>query len=208
MRLHCLYPGAGCNEDAKAVARIRQAASQSASPGSGSDQSHGTRSATPTRIRKKLFLYVAWSKSTATCTHFGIYMMKQRICLWRPLHPSIGNILQPDSTFRVKVIFPWWHHGSVTKILGGVLRPIPAPWSVGLIVWGMTSNLTQGLRGGANECWFENWPPTLIVEFWAGAEEVKKDQVWHSPDLLVRWAANSSPLVKPELVVEYNWGNR
>jgi len=51
--------GAGCNEDAKAVACIRQAASQSASPGSGSDQSRGTRSATPTRIRKKLFLYVA-----------------------------------------------------------------------------------------------------------------------------------------------------
>lgn len=29
---------------------------------------------------------------------------------------------------------------------------------------------------------------------------MKKDQVWHSQDLLVRWAANSSPLVKPELV--------
>lgn len=52
------FPGlGGRSEDAKAVAHIRKAATQSVRSGPSASESRGVKTSSFTRIRKKLFIY-------------------------------------------------------------------------------------------------------------------------------------------------------
>ena len=62
--LYCFSGLGGRSEDAKAVAHIRKAATQSMRSGPSANESRGVKTSSFTKIRKKLFIYEAKEHDT------------------------------------------------------------------------------------------------------------------------------------------------